>query len=220
MAEQCLSPSAALLGLAGGARAATLRQRVREWKRLRQYLLRVKSREWPTSLVDVVDYLLARAEEPCGWTVPRTVQATLAWFEKAAGIPLANQLAADPTLGRVVDELTATLARPGHRGRRAPRLPSILIAALEITVMARGKPGFWRVLAWIRLLKVWGSLRWDDLHRISPGAMRIPGAEVEATHKDEDNGSRQAGGRGTGPRRGRGLGAGAQLGAHGLRATP
>ena len=56
---------------------------------------------------------------------------------------------------------------------KAPRFPIIVIGALECKVMNPSAPlGVW-VVAWARLVKVYGTLRWDDLQRLRPGDVHL-----------------------------------------------
>ena len=47
--------------------------------------------------------------------------------------------------------------------KRAPRYPVHLLAQLEELVLDPGHAIGWRVWAWAKLLKVWGSLRWSRI---------------------------------------------------------
>ena len=55
-----------------------------------------------------------------------------------------------------------TSALPGNPPRQAPRYPTVLLAALEDTVMSWELPIFWRVLSWWLLLQSWRTHRFDD----------------------------------------------------------
>ena len=53
---------------------------------------------------------------------------------------------------------------PGKTPRQPPRFPTVLLAALEDTVLSLETPLFMRVLSWWLLVQSWGTLRFDD-HR-------------------------------------------------------
>ena len=57
--------------------------------------------------------------------------------------------------------------------KRAPRYPVHLLAQFEKLVLDPGHAIGWRVWAWAKLLKVWGSLRWSDLQAIIPAELAL-----------------------------------------------
>jgi hypothetical protein len=60
------------------------------------------------------------------------------------------------------------------RGRgQAPRIPLALAAAYERTVLDEASPRFVRMHAWFRLIKVWGTLRFDDHRGLVPNTMSL-----------------------------------------------
>ena len=63
-------------------------------------------------------------------------------------------------------ELTRKLEDKAPPVKRAPRLLSIFIPALEQVVMDRRQDEITRIAAWIKLFKLWASLRFDDLANV------------------------------------------------------
>ena len=62
-----------------------------------------------------------------------------------------------------------TLSTEGTVTKKALRFPVSVVAALELAVKAEDRlPAGARVLAWARLLKIYGALRMDDLQRLHP----------------------------------------------------
>ena len=63
------------------------------------------------------------------------------------------------------DKITEILSDGARLIKRAPRYPVHLLAQFEKLVLDPGHAIGWRVWAWAKLLKVWGSLRlrWSDL---------------------------------------------------------
>ena len=57
--------------------------------------------------------------------------------------------------------------------RRAPRYPAAILARWERIVLDLEVAVGWRIWAWAKLLKVWGSLRWSDLQAMIPGEMSM-----------------------------------------------
>ena len=96
----------------------------------------------PGTEANLIDYLMARWEEPCGRTIGKVLLKTaVTWMERVAV------------------------------QKRAPRCPVFLLATIERYVMDESEPAIWRVLAWSKLVKVWACLRWDDLQEIKPAEL-------------------------------------------------
>ena len=57
--------------------------------------------------------------------------------------------------------------------KRAPRFPVVLQARLEELVMDEMYAAGWRIWAWIKLVKVWASLRWSDVQAILPAELHL-----------------------------------------------
>ena len=80
-ATASLNPEKAMGRAAGGARAGTIRGCVRSVKKFLDWRSgpHVHS-PWPSSDVEIGDYLEMRASEPCGRSVPRSFLSSLAFF--------------------------------------------------------------------------------------------------------------------------------------------
>ena len=84
-AQQRRDPQKLVAAALGGMRAATIRQRIREWRKLRAFCFGVVELAWPPNLGIVLDYLQERVAEPCARTVPESVLAAINFMEKAGG---------------------------------------------------------------------------------------------------------------------------------------
>ena len=74
-AQKSSDPGQTLRVQLGAKRASTLRSRVREWRRIREWLMKVVSVNVPQDSMDVLDYLRDRFEEPCTKGVLRNAYA-------------------------------------------------------------------------------------------------------------------------------------------------
>ena len=161
-------PQAAMAGLVGKSRPATLAKRVRAWEIFSQWLVRNRGRSWPDGPVDLVDYLAARLAEGCPPSFPEGLRSAVLWIEARSG------LADDEKYGRCeffrknVDRADVLAMTDAKAVQKAPRFPIVIIGALECKVMSPSAPLGIRIVAWARLLKVYGTLRWDDLQRLRP----------------------------------------------------
>ena len=165
--ESSLDPNRAIAMLAGRTRVTTLKRYVTVFQQWRLWLLEAKQIVPPGRPSDLVDYLLARRDEPCGKSIPELIMKAICWMEKVAEFPT---------------ELRATQSRlVGYQGlycgvaiyrtpltKRAPRFPVVLLARLEELVVDEMYAVGWRIWAWIKLAKVWASLRWSDIQAILP----------------------------------------------------
>ena len=79
-AQRTSNPDAIIAASLGSMRATTIRKRVREWRKVRNFSLQLCGHAWPVHVGVVLDYLHERMEEPCARTVPEAVLAALAFF--------------------------------------------------------------------------------------------------------------------------------------------
>ncbi|CAE7721265.1 unnamed protein product, partial [Symbiodinium sp. KB8] len=107
---------------------------------------------------DLVDYLLARRDEPCGRTVPDAIVKAISWVEKVAEFPEEQRATHGRLAWAAKDKITEVLSEGARLIKRAPRYPVYLLARLEHLVVDPGQAIGWRVWAWAKLVMVWGSL--------------------------------------------------------------
>ena len=75
-----LEPAAALEGVARGSRLATLRTRLRAWRKVSAWLRAAYGVVYPRSVGEFLAYLQMREAEPCGPTVLSAIVAAMAWM--------------------------------------------------------------------------------------------------------------------------------------------
>ena len=68
----------------------------------------------------------------------------------------------------IKDRIVESLSTGAPLTKRAPRYPVALLARLEELVVDDMFAVGWRIWAWIKLVKVWASLRWSDVQAIIP----------------------------------------------------
>ena len=179
-ARATADPDRYLLGLLGAARAGTIRARVRIWERLCRWLVLQRAVSWPTSPAHVVEYLWAQMAEAPSPTFPRSLLAAVSWVESRAGGDPGARLSLDDGLKRTVDKATAEAEEGAKEQLRAPRFPVVVLGALEKLVLDTKVRVVLRVVAWARLVKVFGALRADDLQRIVPDDVELTEAGLVA----------------------------------------
>ena len=168
-----LDPDRAAQLLVGRTRATTLKRYLSYYRQWRLWLAEAKLRYPPGRPADLVDYLLARRDEPCGRSVPEAILKAISWMERVAEFPEEQRATHGRLAWAAKDKITEVLSEGARLIKRAPRYPVYLLARLEHLVMDPGQATGWRVWAWAKLIKVWGSLRWSDLQAIIPGELSL-----------------------------------------------
>ena len=181
VAAECMDPDRAIEGAAGAIRPSSLRGYVRTWWKLRGWLMRNHGVCWPSRESHLIDYVFMRQDEPCGATVPASFLRAVSWMERAAGFGAGDQLSAKPYVQNVVNLITSRLAGTARPTRRAPRMPVAVVAALERFTLNKNRPPYFRGVAWLRLVKVWGCMRYDDHTWLSPSRMTLHEGVLQAT---------------------------------------
>ena len=126
----------------------------------------------------LVGYLHAREEEGMGASVPLAISKAIAWFEKIGGFDEEVKISNDPLLQLVVKGMLKRLEDKTPPRKRAPRLLSCFLPAMERLVTARDEPVHIRLGAWVKLLKVWASFRFDDLAHLRVDTVRFYDARL------------------------------------------
>ncbi len=158
---------------AAGRRVRTLRKRVNAWRALRRWLLAARGRPHTSDVDDLLDYMEARAAEPCGRTVLDSLLALFGFVDAVMGRRGDARWMADARLTSAAKELQVQLALRQGGPPRGPALrpPARLLAALESHIVDLSGDAYDRAMSWWFALSAWGVLRFDDhrgLHPASP----------------------------------------------------
>lgn len=178
--EHCVSEKHLHLALAGRTRASTLKRYVKAWKLWLQWMEAVKGFYMVGTAGDLVEYLFCRYDEPCGPTVPVLIVKAVTWMEKTACVRRDDQVGSSQVVASVRDYIVEMLSKDSPPLKRAPRYPAAMLEALEEAVEDQTLVAGLRVVAWIKLVKSWGTLRWDDVQKISPSELRYSGNRLTA----------------------------------------
>eukprot|EP00435_Cladocopium_sp_Y103_P068936 s20_g32.t1 len=170
--EHCVDPRHLHLALAGRTRYNTLKRYIKVWKTFLQWVSAVKGYNSFPEIGDLVEYLFSRFDEPCGPTVPGLVVKAVTWFERTACIDVRYRIGESTIVASVRDYITEMLSKDHPPTKRAPRYPVVCMEAFEHMVDDETKRLGYRIVAWIKLVKLWGSLRWDDVQRINPKELK------------------------------------------------
>lgn len=169
---KALNPERAAESLLGKYRPSTAKRYLSYWQGFRRWVFATTGKNYAVSGIQLVDYLYAREEEGMGCSIPMAIQKSVTWFEKAAGVAEEESLMAHPMCQMVISDLTMKLEDKAPPVKRAPRLLSVFIPALERVVMDRRIEEQVRMAAWLKLVKVWASLRFDALANVRRSMVR------------------------------------------------
>jgi hypothetical protein len=165
------APEAVMAVLGGSRRPSTLRMRVRTWRKIRFWLLQVSGTPWPAHVGQMLDYLQAAVAATCARTWPGQVAASLAFLETVGGVPEDRRISTRATWRALVADTEQRLQGGGRPAAKAPLLVRTVIVALELYVL--GPHAIYkRAYAWVRLVKIWASLRTNDLQGLPPALLR------------------------------------------------
>ena len=149
--------------------AAKARRRVRSVTRRAQ-------RKWRTEAEHLLGYFDLKVEEGLARTTLSSLLASLCFLEEAGEVEKQDRLCESPALANAVKELGRAAAeeaakKDAESKGQAPQLPLVLLVDLERVVLDPRRTTFQRAFAAFRLLRHWGSLRWDDTQGLPPSSL-------------------------------------------------
>jgi hypothetical protein len=168
LAEDSGDAFAFFVSLIGKARPSTVKKRVRDWELFVRWLSWTEGSLWPSSVKDAIGYLNYRLAEGCPVSFPASFWAAMRWVESRSGLPPSECYGRHSMLKLGIERAVVVLGTNSEAVRKAPRIPLVIVAALEKQVVSGDVLGGIRILAWMRLVKIYGSLRADDLQRLRP----------------------------------------------------
>jgi len=175
MVADSTDPLALLFGAMGSTRGSTMESYHKALSPLLRWLSSTHGLEWPSSVVHVLDFLHMAGNKPCAPSFPQRFLQALSWFEKVGGWTGPSKHSDQALVLSTIRFWQEGLRAGLEPVKQAPRLPWAVVAALELFVCSDQQPDRLRYKAWTLLLKVWGTLREDDLQHISPGKFRVMG---------------------------------------------
>ena len=131
-------------------------------------------------MVDVIDYLRdVTMHDGATKTSPGQIAASVAFMEKAGGIRLADRHTQSSIWQAALRDAEVRLQSGAPPAKQAPRFPLNLVAALECLVVDPTYPMYNRLVAWVRLVKVWAALRSGDTEAVDPASLRWTATGME-----------------------------------------
>ena len=154
-----------------GRRASTIRQHVRHARRIQEYMEGVYGVQWLRHPKDLMMYINARLEEPCGRSVPGSLFKALVFMENAAELPQEKRLSTSMALHHYLMEIEKSNIWGPRARQKANRFPLEVLRAWEEGVMNTSLQKYKRVFCWFKLLKLWGALRAHDTEGVPPATL-------------------------------------------------
>ena len=176
--EHCVDQKHLHLALAGRTRHNTLKRYIKTWRSFMQWLTAVRGMSASPEVGDLVEYLFTRFEEPCGATVPPLIVKAVVWLERVADIDPRERIGDSQVVCSVRDYLVEMLSKEKPPTQRAPRYPVVMMEAFEHVVEDESQRIGFRLVAWVKLAKLWATLRWDDAQKIIPKELKFYGGRM------------------------------------------
>ncbi len=160
--------------LAGGRRASTLRARARAWRSFQKYLELAAGTCHPRTAQDAVDFINARASEPCSRAVLRNLKSLYAFIDEVTGgVPeLSNNRF---VISSLREAMAQAPARRAGDASSATRFPIMILALMEEKIIDVDEAAYIRGLFWWIVLACWSTLRFDDHRGIASDGFRASG---------------------------------------------
>ena len=170
------------LRLFGNRRSKTLRNRAMSWKGFRAWQQVAKGEVWPSDVGCFLKYLEERHEvQPLGKTTPGALLSSLALLESVGQVPSSDRLSHDSMLLESVRSWQAELEAGAMPPKQAPTSTVSIMLACELVARKSSLPVGYRIMAFILLIMIWGTLRAHDVQNIDPASLRLSGVGLRFT---------------------------------------
>ena len=177
-----VAPDRLAARMGAGKRVSTLEGQIRQYNRMKDFMTAVFGLVWPKTLIQVIDYIMELADQPCGPTVPPAVLSMLSFLEGIGAVAWENRLSEQPALKFLVNDLVLELSSDRPRAKRkAKQLLVAMAASWELIVLDWAYLEVTRIQFWVRLIKLWAALRTADLSGIPAGSLRFDGTLLSGT---------------------------------------
>ena len=150
-----------------GRRMGTLRQHLRNAEKISRFCIASYDRRWIKEPQDFFDLVAARLSEPCGRHVPRALLTSIGFIEQAAEVVEELRISRNPGVRNFLREIECSAGwQTGRITKKASPFPLMVALSLEDLVMRKEEKNYVRWYAWVKLVKLWAALRWDDVQGI------------------------------------------------------
>ena len=175
LASESGNPSRVLEAAVGSTRGSTMETYTKCIRIFISWLTVSFELSWPTGKLQVIEFLHVAGNKPCSPSFPLKFILALGWFEKIGGWTGEERLGSSELVKRTCDFWIENLRGGVSPLKQAPRLPWVVLAALELFVTDDRNSQLKRLKAWVMGVKAWATLREDDSQHISPKSLRVSG---------------------------------------------
>ena len=102
-------------------------------------------------------------------------------MERTADLDMRQRIGEAHIVSSVRDYIVDMLSKDAPPTRRAPRYPVVFIESLEAMVEDDKLLLGLRAAGWIKLVKIWGALRWDDIQKVNPKELKCFAGRMTTT---------------------------------------
>jgi hypothetical protein len=159
----------------GAARGSTMKTYMQALTPFRNYLMMLTDSDWTSEVVHVVGFLRTAASKPCGPTYPKRFVQALRWVMRIGGWTGPELIAEHVLVQKSMDYWSEALFSQVHPLKQAPKLPWVVIAALELYICNDRHPKHLRYKAYTIMFKAIGTLREDDIQHLKARKLRAMG---------------------------------------------
>jgi hypothetical protein len=159
----------------GAARGSTMKTYLQALTPFRNYLMMLTDSDWTSEVVHVVGFLRTAASKPCGPTYPKRFVQALRWVMRIGGWTGPELIAEHVLVQKSMDYWSEALFSQVHPLKQAPKLPWVVIAALELYICSDRHPKHLRYKAYTIMFKAIGTLREDDIQHLKARKLRAMG---------------------------------------------
>ena len=104
------------------------------------------------------------------------------FIETAGGVAKEAQTSQHALVSSAISEFQLQVGQGATRPtKKAPQVPLSFLVLFESTVTDRAAPKFVRLYSWLRLVRVWAALRFDDHRGIIPRRMVLTASGLRGT---------------------------------------
>ena len=160
----------------GATRGSTMKTYLQALVPYRNYLMMLSNSEWTDDVVHIISFLRTAASKPCSPTYPKRFIQALRWVMRVGGWTGPDLIAEHGLVQKSMDYWSEALFSQVHPLKQAPRLPWVVLAALELYICSDRHPKHLRYKAYTVMFKAIGTLREDDIQHLKARKLRTLGS--------------------------------------------
>ena len=166
-------PNKAWVRIFGSRRSKTLRNRLKAWKKFRDWLSAFTGDVWPKTLAPLIAYIEEKINDGCSLSCPKEFHASLTILEQIGRVSEDKRFSNDPTWMSHMASWKLELESGTRPPKAAKPYSFAILLSLEIFVQDTSQDLYLRFIAWVMLVASWTALRVDDIQGVLPETLRL-----------------------------------------------